>query len=576
MAVIAIPTFAGETPLLNAKLLSNSGATSAYNVRLNDGVLTPTRKSTETGFSAGASNHKTIFRFNDSWVSFANEVWAATGPVAQDRLYYTGDGVPKMLVDGTTYDLAVPTPVNAPTVAVTGSGSGDVQTRLYVYTWVTSLGEESAPCPATAAVTWQPGETVTLSGFEAIPGGRAITKQRIYRSQTGASGTYFYFIAERAASTSNFIDTVPVDGFQEVLPSSDWTPPPSGLFGLVQMPNGIMAAFVGPDLYFCEPYRPHAWPEKYVLTMPHDIVGLAAIGQVLIVMTTGQPYIVQGSHPDSMSDAKIEAPFACINSRSIVNLGFGVAYAANEGLVLIRADGSVTLATAQSFSREQWLALAPRDIIAGQAGGVYSLFYDIIDDFGSSRSEMLMINVNAAQSVSRSTERADAVFYDLAESSLYFKRPGETAILKFDEPSRPRETLYWRSKEFVSVEPISFGVLLIDAPFNPDSAANQAYIDAIEGANAVLLSSPLASEVNGAAINELPLGGDTLTPFPTFDIFSANVYADDVLVRSVATTGKILRLPAGQKARKWQVDISSNVPVTQIVMASTIEEIKGQ
>ena len=64
-----------------------------------------------------------------------------------------------------------------------------------------------------------------------------------------------------------------------------------------------------------------------------------------------------------------------------------MAYAANEGLVLIRADGSVTLATAQSFSREQWLALAPRDIIAGQAGGVYSLFYEIIDEFGDGRPD---------------------------------------------------------------------------------------------------------------------------------------------------------------------------------------------
>lgn len=576
MAVIEIPTFGGETPLLNAKLLPVSGASAAYNVRLNDGILTPLRKSTETGFSAGATNHKTIFRFNGTWVSFANEVWAATGPVAQDRLYYTGVGAPKMLVGGTTYDLAVPTPAAAPSVAVTGSGSGDVQTRLYVYTWVTSLGEESMPCPATAAVNWQPGTTVTLSGFGAIPAGRAITKQRIYRSQTGSSGTYFYFIAERAAATTDFVDTVPVDGFQEVLPSSDWTPPPAGLSGLIQMPNGIMAAFVGPDLYFCEPYRPHAWPEKYVLTMPHSIVGLAAIGQVLIVMTTGQPYIVQGSHPDSMADAKIEAPFACINSRSIVNLGFGVAYAANEGLVLIRADGSVTLATAQSFSREQWLALAPRDIIAGQAGGVYSLFYEIIDEFGSAKSEMLMINVNAAQSVSRSTERADAVFYDLAEASLYFKRPGETAILKFDEPSRPRETLYWRSKEFMSVEPVSFGALLIDSSSNPDSAANQAEIDAIQAKNAILLANPLTSEIGGAAIDELPLGGDILTPVPTFDLFTANVYADDVIVRTVGTTGQVLRLPGGKKARKWQIDVSANVPVTQIIMASTVEELKGR
>lgn len=576
MAVIKISQFSGEMPLLNSRLLPGNAASSSYNVRLNDGILTPTRKSSSTGFSASDPGHKTIIRFMDGWLSFANEVWAATGPVAQDRLYYTGDGAPKMLVADTVYGLAVPTPVDAPSVAVTGTGSGDVQSRTYVYTWVTEFGEESAPCPATDLTDWQPGQTVTLSGFEAIPAGRAITKQRIYRSQTGSSGTYFYFIAERSASTSDYVDTVPVDGFQEVLPSSDWTPPPDGLSGLIAMPNGIMAAFVGPDLYFCEPYRPHAWPEKYVLTIPHDIVGLAAVGQVLIVMTTGQPYIVQGSHPDSMADAKIEAPFACINSRSIVNLGFGVAYAANEGLVLIRGDGAVSLASEQLFSREQWKALSPADIVAGQFGGVYTLFYDVVDDYGSARTEMLLINVNSATTISRSSEKADAVFYDLAESGLYFKRPGETEIVRFDEPSRPRETMYWRSKEFFSIEPVSYGAILVDTTEHYDQAAADAEEAAIEAANAVLLDASLHSEINGTFLNDVPYVGDILAPMPNFDVFRANVYADDQLVRTIETSEKILRLKSDKKARKWQVDIFANIPVAQIVMASTIEELKGQ
>lgn len=576
MAVIKISQFGGEMPLLNARLLPGNAASSSYNVRLNDGILTPVRKASSTGFSASNASHKTIFRFLDGWLSFANEVWAATGPVAQDRLYYTGDGAPKMLVSDTVYGLAVQTPADAPSVAVSGSGSGDVQTRTYVYTWVTDFGEESAPCTATDLIDWQSGQTVTLSGFEAIPTGRAISKQRIYRSQTGSSGTYYYFIAERDASTSDFVDTVPVDGFQDVLPSSDWTPPPDGLSGLVAMPNGIMAAFVGPDLYFCEPYRPHAWPEKYILTIPHDIVGLAAVGQALIVMTTGQPYIVQGSHPDSMADAKIEAPFACINSRSIVNLGFGVAYAANDGLVLIRGDGSVSLATEQMFSREQWNALLPDQVVAGQFGGVYTLFYDIVDEYGSARNEMLLINVNSATTLSRSSEKADAVFYDLAESGLYFKRPDETAIMRYDELSRPRETMYWRSKEFYSIEPVSYGVIMVDTTQHYDQAANEEAAAAIEAENAILIEDTLQSEINGTFLNDLPFVGDILEPMPNFDVFRANVYADDELVRTIATSEKLLRLKSNKKARKWQVDVFSNIPVAQIVMASTVEELKGQ
>ena len=56
-------------------------------------------------------------------------------------------------------------------------------TRLYVYTWVTAFDEESEPCPISADVLWQSGMTVTLSGFQATPAGRNITK-----SDSGACG----------------------------------------------------------------------------------------------------------------------------------------------------------------------------------------------------------------------------------------------------------------------------------------------------------------------------------------------------------------------------------------------------
>ena len=277
MAALRFAQFSGEIPRLLSRLLPDTGAQQAENVRLDDGGLTPVRKMRQEHVFTGIPGIQTIYKFGSDWLAWDKVVNAVPGPVATDRLYYTGDGVPKMRVGSTIYSLAVPYPTAALTASMTGTGTGDVITRLYVYTWVTAFGEESEPNPISADVLWQAGKTVTLAGFQSTPTGRNITKQRIYRSQSSSqSGTDLFLIEERAASTSNYVDTHAVDDFAEVLPSRDWNAPPDDLTGLIAMPNGMMAGFSGKQLCFCEPYMPHAWPEKYRLTAAFPIVTLGA------------------------------------------------------------------------------------------------------------------------------------------------------------------------------------------------------------------------------------------------------------------------------------------------------------
>lgn len=579
MPVIKISAFAGEKPLITPRLLPETAATAASNVKLNDGALTPTNKAALTGGNAGAANDKTIFRHGDTWLSWASHVHAVPGPVADDRLYYTGDGAPKMRVAGAVYPLALNKPASALTATLGGSGTGDTQSRTYVYTHVTDFGEESAPSPASAIVDWKPGQTVTLSGFGAIPTGRAISKQRIYRSQTGSSGTYFYLIAERAASTGDFIDNISVDTFQEPLPSADWNAPPATLSGLTSLPNGMMAAFSGRDVYFCEPWRPHAWPEKYIVACDSDIVGLAAIGSSLVVMTKAHPYLMSGSSPDSMVSTKLEANFPCINARGIADLGFAICFPSHEGLVAVRADGSVGLATLELFDRSDWLTLAPTSFVAAQYGGAYVLFYDTTNANGDRETGSIFININAAQYLVRSSEMADAAWYSVADAALYFKRPGKTEIMRFDAPGAAPEKVHWRSKEFWITQPVNFGAVLIDLGLGL-SARTEANIraerEAIDAQNAILFSGPsLESSVNEREVNALPVNGDLLIPYPYYEGVLLNVYADGQLIRSVSRAGTIERLPGKQKARCWELEISASVQVTQIVMAGTVDELRG-
>lgn len=578
MAGIKLTAFTGEQPRVLARLLPDTAAQSAIDSRLDDGGLTPMQASVLEA-AAGGSDFKTIYLYGSTWLKWTDVVYAVPGPVAGDRLYYTGDGKPKMRVASDIYDLAVPRPVDDLTATIGGSGSGDVVTRLYCWTWVTDYGEESEPAPVSNEVNWQPGNTVTLSGFPSTPAGREITKQRIYRSQTGTSGTFFYLIAERAASASNYVDSIPVDGFQEPLPSTTWTAPPDGLAGLISLPNGMMAAFVGRDLYFSEPWRPHAWPEKYVQTMDYPIVALGAIGSSVVVMTTGQPYLVIGSDPSTMQPTKLEANFPCINARGVVDLGFAIAYPSNEGLIAVKADGSIGIASNNIFSRKAWLALNPDTIVGAQIGGRYAMFYEIVGEDGFPTGGCLFLDIGATPYLIRSSERATSVFYQLETGALFFLRKGENNIYRLDSPDGVRLKQYWKSKPYVLPAPLNFSAILIDADFKLDGsekAANAAKLAEIEAANSLILASgEIHGELNGRALNEYDLNGDALTLLPELGItLDVGVYADGKLVAKIDKTGKAVRLPAGFKARTWEIDVFGDVQIQNIAMATSMDELK--
>ena len=576
MPAINISAFIGERPLIIPRLLPETAAQEAVNARLDDGGLTPIRKSLKTGELVG-QGAATIYRHNGTWLSWPQDVDAAPGPVAQDRLYYTGDGAPKMRINANIYNLAVPRPTTALTAVASGAGTGDTQSRTYVYTYVTDFGEETAPSPASAIIDWKPGQTVTLSGFALPVAGRSITKQRIYRSQTGSSGTYLYFIAERAASASNYVDTVAVDAFQEALPSAGWDEPPPTLRGLTVMPNGMMAAFVGRSVYFCEPWRPHAWPEKYIMNCDSEVVALGSIGNVLVVMTKASPYVMTGSHPDSMQSQKLEANFPCINARGVVDLGYAICYPTNDGLIAVGADGSVNLVTRELFRPHDWLKLSPATAIGAQYSGAYAMFYDAEQE-ETRDAGCLFITVGATPFLIRSAEIVAAVYFDVGDSALYFTRPGDTNIYRFDPPDGPPETMIWRSKEWWLPRPMNFGALLIDRgslKAIDDAEAIQAEVDRIKAENAAIFASGnLESAVNANSINALPVNGDAMLALPEYLAVSVGVFGDGKLVRVINKTDVVERLPGKSMARVWEIAVSSNVPISRIAMASSVDELR--
>lgn len=582
MAVLKLIGFVGENPKITPRLLGDMSAQLAYNVRLDDGALTPVRKKRFDYQLATPppGGYTTIYKDTSGWMAWADDVYAVPGPVATDRLYIMGDGAPKMLVGGVTYPLALPFPAGALTATLGGTPTPGASgtTRLYVYTWVTSFGEESEPCPVSADVFWTPGQTVTLSGFASPPGGRGITLQRIYRAQTGKTGTQLYFIAERAASNADFNDTVSPELLQEALPSANWNAPPDDLTGLIALPNGMMAAFSGKELCFCEPYRPHAWPESYRLTMDYEIVGLGAFTSSVIVTTKGTPYIVTGTAPENMVSERIEQNLPCINARGIVDLGYSVAYPSHDGLVQVTSSGAV-VATASIFSRDDWLRLNPYNMVANQYNGRYFTSFAYTDVNGVEFRGVFIIDLSGQQAfLIRTDVQAEAMYYDLPTGQLYMLKGA--SIYEWDALSEPSALLTWKSKLFVLPKPTNFGAILIesDTTLTPEQiAVIEAEIASMTALNAVIFAQDsISGEVDGAALGELDINGDDLLTLPSLSRnTSVSIYADRKLVATVGTVNRMARLPAGFLATLWEVEVSSDASISQITLAGSGAELSG-
>lgn len=576
MAKLRFAQFSGEIPRLLSRLLPDTGAQHAENVRLDDGGLTPMRKSRlEHAFEADGL--KTIYKWGSTWLGWTSVVHAVPGPVATDRLYYTGDGAPKMRVGTTVYDLKVPYPTVALTAAVAGTGSGDVITRLYVYTWVTQYGEESEPCPVTADVLWQSGQTVTLSGFSdhTLITARGITKQRIYRSQSSSqSGTDLFLIEERDASTADYVDTHSPEDFGEVLPSRDWNQPPDDLKGLISLPNGMMAAFSGKQLCFCEPYRPHAWPEKYRLTAAFPIVGMGAYGTTVVAGTEGYPYVASGASPEAMIEEKIEVNLPCINGRGLVDLGYSVAYPSNDGLVVV-SNGGATVATDALFTRQDWLQITPSTIVSGQFAGRYFASYSYLElDGVTQREGTIVIDLTGQQPfVLRAAFKAEAFHYELTTGRLFFLLGRE--VYEFDALGKTNEIMTWRSKRFVFSQPVTLGAILIESGAQT-LEQKQARIDelaAIQAYNAALFSNPsIGGEVDGAEVDAFALNSDQLLRTDPDSYISVKVYADGKLIRTVAQLDRVKRIPP-KTARTWEIQVNGTAEVEQITLATSAREL---
>ncbi len=518
--------FQGELPKIQPRYLQPTNAVSASGARLNRGDLAPMRNDAAIHTLPGVSDY--FYLHNGTYLAFSGDADVVPGPVAADRLYITRDsGAPQLWNAGTLYNLALPAPVSAPGRTLGGTLNPKLaEDILYCYTWVTSLGEESAPGPLSASLSWSPGCTVTLTLPEAPPAGRLITTRRIYRSQTSVEGvTALYFIKDLPVATTPYVHNLTTDPLGELISSSDYDPPPAGMRGIIAMPNGMMCAFNGKELLFSEPYRPHAWPAKYALAMNDTIVGLAAFGTTVAVMTTGFPYIVQGLSPDAMASDKIEQAMPCLAKRGIVDMGYFAIYPSTNGLARITSTGAELLSQ-PLWDRDQWTALNPSTFRADQFTGRYAFSYQPVGAparlfaFFDLTGELPFL-VQVLDSPFRH------LFHDVPTGRLMALLANGTSIVSHDDTTSTTFRSYaWTSKPTFFPTPVTFGAVMVEA----------------------------------------------LPPATGTPAFALEIYAGGVLIQTYTTPNVIERVVEALDPL-WQIRVTGNWTVTRIVLAGDPDEV---
>jgi hypothetical protein len=552
MPYLQVEGFSGIMPRLSSTLLPPVAAQIAKDIRLESGEIKPWRGEV---FEVDAQQVDpiTIYKYQGPagtqpvWMQWAYDVDVVPGPVAdleEGRLYMTSANFPPRKTNwalatgqgsnvppfpNAFYEMGTPAPLTAPIAVAAGTGAPPVETRAYVYTYVTMFGtvkEESAPSPATIVTANYSGDAVTVSGFAPPPTGQYNFQYiRIYRTVTGTSTSNYQLVAEIPYTQASYVDTVTVQQLGQILPSLNSTPPPEKLQGLIAMPNGMLAGFVGNQVWFCEPYMPHAWPVGYMQTTEYPIVGLGVFGNSLFVATEKHPYVISGMSPVGMASVKLPILQPCASKRSIVSDHFGVVYASPSGLVAV-STGRQEIVTSQMFLREQWQELRPETMTSVMYNGMYMGFYNN----AAGRGGIVMHRGDSPALVSFSYP-AQALFIEQTTGSLFAVHADTKKTFKLDANSNALLPYTWRSKEFVLPNPLTFAVVQVLASYQ-----------------------------------EMLTLGRTVT---------INVYADGAKVHSFTPESfDPTRMPAGFKAHKWVIEFVGTITVQKIVMATNALELK--
>jgi hypothetical protein len=337
------------------------------------------------------------------------------------------------------YKLGVPAPASAPTITHGSPGSANnIQSRAYIYTYVSAYGEEGPPSDPSELHDITDGDSVTVGVPGTGPDGAYnITKKNIYRLNSGI----YQFVAQINLATTTYADTTLNAALGDEIESTEYDPPPSDLKGLFKMANGCLGGFTPTEFCMSEPYLPHAWPVRYRIPFAGGIVSAGAFGNsVLVTNGADKPYLLTGADPGSMLREQFELGHACMSKRGTVDMGDAVVFPTPFGLV-VAGTGKTGLMTKDVVDPMDFAStFAPSTLLGAKHGDNYIGFHTV-----NGTNKGFVFNARTGD-LSTIDTFATATYTDPGTGDLYLVVNGD--IVKFDGSATEMEA-DWESKTFI-------------------------------------------------------------------------------------------------------------------------------
>lgn len=456
---------------------------------------------------------------------------------------------------------------------------------------ITNTGADSFTFPIDNTATVSPA-TGTIAVFKvaaaSATGRTNVTTKYIYRIVAGVSGVEYLYVASVAVGTLTYADSIADTALDpnQVLETEDWLPPPPTLSGLISLPNGVMAGFVGNQVYLSVPYAPYAWPNKYKQVTDFPVVSLGHMGTTIIAATAGKPYLINGIDPAYAAPSQHPGIMPCVSKRGLVSTEFGVLYPSSAGLVLAHG-GSAELITLALIDPDDWATFSPTTIHAEFYNGAYIAFYStgVVDGITQGRGFIIEGIGRSELHLTELDFYRYGMFLDPDTDTLYLvDYDGTTNSIEEWEGSITRKTYRWKGKVHAH-RPTCWGAAKVVARYSEtldagDVAAYQALHDSQVAANAAIIAAGLGrGAVNGGAVNVYAVNGNDMVAVvdvPTAESSSIEfkLHTDGVLrYTKVVTDSKPFRLPGGYTCVETENELSGVAPVLEIVLAENISEL---
>lgn len=623
--------FSGIAPRIAPRLLPATLAQEALDVKLWSGELRPHYADTIIKYIP--SHTQSIYRYKwknkkYNWLGWAKSVNVVKGPVYDDennRIYLmVNDGTGFLVTDSSlledrdyingleskAYAVAIPEPGQSDIWISGGTGSGDIESRSYVYCYVRQwsdgtidVGKSSGPLKNSSdrsryTVDVRPGQVVDLSIVDPIAHangiGAGINKIYIYRSEVTSAGQALYSYVDQFDVNTNrvtnnpaavwvangsyykYSDSKPSTSLGEACPSIYWDPPVTGLKGLVSLQNGLFAAYKDSTVYVSDWNAPHAWPYEHTVTIDYPIVGLGSFGNTIVVCTEAAPVLITVTDPTKPTTRAIQENCPCVSAGSIVSTRNGVIFASTNGLVLINS-ASPTFITEKIITQDEWLPLHPESLQAAFLNNTYYGFFTNPTEKAAgflfdldSYTYSTVYNSIVSSGMVYTSQPTKIVYNDVEQSQLYVCYPLENktqySLNSFGTDSRINKAFRWRSKVNVSPQ----GLFTLSC-----AQVNFTKLSSLKPEPPVWEGRLAGSALGMVYVNKQPVNGWCKTnTIELYDKTVFNYYVDGKLrfTKNIVDS-KPFRLPSGFRGETVEIELKSNSHVHSVILASSMGEL---